>query len=366
MTSTRQKRKRPSDKQLPALQEIAESHLYNKLLQSERQLDSILIRKRLDMQEALSKSPRSRNTLRISVANSYNADDGQFVLQVQARLLHPNQQQNLADKQKSSANAFSAHVKHCVIQLGDRETVQWSKSAAGQECDGVEVRRLSRDPVECKILIQLDSSPEKFRLSPELQAVLCVLSDSRSAVIMALWQYIKSQRLQDSQDFRLVHCDDKLKSVFGVEQFPFNTLPDLLHRHLLPLDPIEIPYTIRTDLPQAECSFVVDVEVDVEDVSRAAMFKFINNINSQREYVALDAQLTRIIQQIHIHKIKKDFMYTFAQDPAVFLEKWIASAARDLEVVLGDNRLNAEYQRRSAFYQEEWLPEALSHYLAQH
>ncbi|RKP11915.1 SWIB/MDM2 domain protein, partial [Piptocephalis cylindrospora] len=52
-------------------------------------------------------------------------------------------------------------------------------------------------------------------LSDQLGAVLGVEKMSRCDVVRGLWNYIKSNDLQDSTDRRYFICDDKLKAVFG-------------------------------------------------------------------------------------------------------------------------------------------------------
>jgi SWI/SNF-related matrix-associated actin-dependent regulator of chromatin subfamily D len=39
-----------------------------------------------------------------------------------------------------------------------------------------------------------------------------------------------------------------------------------------------------------------------------------------------------MIHQIYNHRLKRDFMLTFASDPVEFIQQWIASQSRDLEV----------------------------------
>lgn len=79
--------------------------------------------------------------------------------------------------------------------------------------DGFEVKRRGDSNVELKILLYLDQQPEKHKLSPPLSQLLDIHTDTLPNVIMALWQYIKSHRLQDADDRRIVVCDEKLVGV---------------------------------------------------------------------------------------------------------------------------------------------------------
>ena len=96
-----------------------------------------------------------------------------------------------------------------------------------------------------KILLYLDQHPQKHKLSPLLSQLLDLHSETLPNVLLAMWQYIKSRRLHDPEDRRVVLCDEKLSNLFGVQKFMFPSMPELLARHLFPADPIVLNYTVR-------------------------------------------------------------------------------------------------------------------------
>ena len=53
------------------------------------------------------------------------------------------------------------------------------------------------------------------KLSPELAAITGTDRCPRSKVTRLLWDYIKANKLQDSEDGRRILCDAKLKAVMG-------------------------------------------------------------------------------------------------------------------------------------------------------
>lgn len=61
-------------------------------------------------------------------------------------------------------------------------------------------------------------------------------------MVAALWQYIKSNRLQDSDDRRVVNLNSKLQQCFGTQQdhFEFHQLLALLKPHLSEVKPLEV------------------------------------------------------------------------------------------------------------------------------
>jgi len=93
----------------------------------------------------------------------------------------------------------------------------------------------------------LDHFPEQYKLSPELceeftsrarqpffrslqrlhlilAHVLGIKEESRLGVIQTLWNYIKLQGLQDKTDRRMIHSDEKLRSVSVSYSFPTSGL----------------------------------------------------------------------------------------------------------------------------------------------
>ena len=65
----------------------------------------------------------------------------------------------------------------------------------------------------------------------------------------AFWQYIKSNRLQDADDRRIVNLNSKLQTIFGSqsERFEFHQLLSLLKPHLHEIKPLEILLEIERE-----------------------------------------------------------------------------------------------------------------------
>lgn len=112
-------------------------------------------------------------------------------------------------------------------------------------------------------------------------------------------------------------------------------------QHLHPLPPIKLPYTIRVDqtyLSNPEPT-VYDIRVSVEDPIRAKVLAMMQNpehITQLRQISRLDDELAVVIQAIQHSKAKHAFYKQMSRDPAVFVNKWMNSQRRDLEVILGE------------------------------
>ncbi|CCJ29280.1 unnamed protein product [Pneumocystis jirovecii] len=114
--------------------------------------------------------------------------------------------------------------------------------------------------------------------------------------------------------------------------------------------------------------FAYDIEVDIDDPIRQKMINILSSLSSQKKITELDDQIASVIQAINNSKVKYNFFEGFAQNPAIFIEKWLSSQSRDLEIILGDDdareRIGIEDKQRSEFYHKDWVHESVFHYLS--
>ncbi len=68
--------------------------------------------------------------------------------------------------------------------------------------------------------------------SAELAAVIGSAQVARTEVIKKLWDYIKTQGLQDASNKRAINADAKLHPVFGKDQITMFELAGLIGKHL--------------------------------------------------------------------------------------------------------------------------------------
>lgn len=66
------------------------------------------------------------------------------------------------------------------------------------------------------IVLVIFSQPPQFKLDPRLARLLGLHTQSRSAIVQALWQYVKTNRLQDSHDKEYINGDKYFQQVTGV------------------------------------------------------------------------------------------------------------------------------------------------------
>lgn len=131
-----------------------------------------------------------------------------------------------------------------------------------------QVKRPGDKNVRCTILLLLDYNPLQFKLDPRLARLLGVHTQTRPVIISALWQYIKTHKLQvfvlervlnyirsskylfyfvmqDSNEREYIICDKYLEQIFSCQRMKFAEIPQRLNPLLHPPDPIVINHVIR-------------------------------------------------------------------------------------------------------------------------
>ncbi len=252
ISKSAKKKKKLADKILPqkVRELVPESQAYMDLLSFERKLDSTIMRKRLDIQEALKRPMKQKRKLRIFISNTSfpakDAPEGEdpsttaWELRVEGRLLDEDKK---ADPSKSKRK-FSSFFKSLVIELDkdlygpDNHLVEWRRTPTTQETDGFQVKRPGDKNVRCTILLLLDYQPLQFKLDQRLARLLGVHTQTRPVIVSALWQYIKTHKLQDSHEREYVNCDPFLRQIFQTDRMKFAEIPQRLTPLLHPPEPI--------------------------------------------------------------------------------------------------------------------------------
>jgi len=386
------KKRRLADKILPqkVRELVPESQAYMDLLAFERKLDSTIMRKRLDIQEALKRPMKQKRKLRIFISNtSFPAakeaqpgpdgapqDDGSgnssggattaWELRVEGRLID---EEKKVDPSKSKRK-FSSFFKSLVIELDkdlygpDNHLVEWRRTATTQETDGFQVKRPGDKNVRCTILLLLDYQPLQFKLDQRLARLLGLHTQTRPVIISALWQYIKTHKLQDAHEREFVNCDPFLRQIFQTERMKFAEIPQRLNPLLHPPDPIVINHLITVEElrhPDQKKTACYDIDVEVDDTLKTQMNSFLLSTASQQEIQSLDNKIHETVETINTMKTHREFYLSFAKDPQLFINKWLISQSRDLKTMT-DVAGNPEEERHTDFYYQPWAQEAVCRY----
>lgn len=372
------KKKKLADKILPQKVRdlVPESQAYMDLLAFERKLDATIMRKRLDIQEALKRPMKQKRKLRIFISNTFypckepvDGPDGtegtvaSWELRVEGRLLEDTKGDPNKTKRK-----FSSFFKSLVIELDkdlygpDNHLVEWHRTHATQETDGFQVKRPGDRNVRCTILLLLDYQPLQFKLDSRLARLLGVHTQTRPVIISALWQYIKTHKLQDAHEREFINCDKYLEQIFGCPRMKFAEIPQRLNPLLHPPDPIVINHVITVEGgAESKQTACYDIDVEVDDTLKNQMNNFLMSTASQQEIQALDLKIHETVDTINQLKTNREFFLSFAKEPQTFIHRWIVSQTRDLKTMT-DVVGNPEEERRAEFYYQPWTNEAVSRY----
>ncbi|KAI0686141.1 SWI/SNF complex 60 kDa subunit [Earliella scabrosa] len=388
------RKRKITDKNLPnALMQSPEfaedSAMYRDLLQMERKLDWTMTRKRVEVHDALQRIIPATRTLRIFLSHTVSGQAWQREgLEGEAAQPNPETGENIPAwqlridgrmleraKDRNPPRKFSSLIKHLVVEL-DRDTtlypegnvIEWIRGANQPQLDGFTIRRKGDAPTKIRIVMHLEQQPEQYRVHPDLGNILGIKEESRTGVIQALWNYIKTQNLQDKLDRRIVRADARLRPIFNAETAYFQHLPELVNRFLLPPEPIILHYTLNPTVPPPEKPAAWDVEVKIDDSNLKGRMQHVvmsMAADSAKELTKLDEEIALHVQSLSNAHMKRTFLRAFADDPRAFIQTWLASQSRDLESVLGSGpsegaTVRQEDLKRSEFFRLPWVEEAVA------
>lgn len=307
--------RKPTDKNIPdGVEEVIIGEgvqQYKSLRDLEKRLDAAMVRKRLDIQDSISRTVKRYRTLRIWISNTVenqpwqkaaeqsgtlpggNPGSGRYKVKIEGRLLDddtdptvpdddddekdeaerdsdameqdgPEAQKSKKPTPKRPRQRFSHFFKSITVEFDrspsvkpeETSPVTWTKPQLppnavslppNADFDCLQFSRASQENLNITISLVRDETPERYKLSKELAEVLDTEEEARSGIVLGIWDYIRAMGLQEDEEKRQVRCDDRLKSIFGRDQMFFPQIPENISAHTSPMDPIKLPYTIRVD-----------------------------------------------------------------------------------------------------------------------
>lgn len=375
---------------------------YKQLRDVERTLDATMMRKKLEASDSVFHSRSGRTgTMRIWISNTaenqpwqstgmdadafdFDTDNNAtYRVKIQGRLLDDqddaddDQEDKDADAmddddapteakeesaEKPKPKVFSQFFTAINIDFDRAKSLQpdnftqieWKRPEGANPKENtfsqLEFERKGDENINVTINLQRHQNPEIFRLSKPMAELLDTDEEDRAGVLMGVWEYARSQHLQQDDDERKFACDAKLKALFnGLDSFYFPNLPQLIKPHLTTLPPIQLQYTIRVDKdyisPSPESGklpsepTVYDVQVALDDPLQPLLHSILRSKHSTetlQNIHQIDDQIVLLMAAISRSKAKHAFFTSMSKDPVAFVKRWLSSQKRDLEVLLGD------------------------------
>ena len=397
----------PTDKNMPdGVEDICIGDgvaRYRELREIERQLDSTMMRKKLEASDSVHHArARRHGTMRIWISNTVenqpwqstgtdadafdfdNGTNATYKVKIQGRLLDEDSELGLPDEDDEDKDpdamdeddvekpttpaqkpkVFSQFFTAVTIDFDRAKSLQpdnftqieWKRpdstgtNAKETTFSEMVFQRKGDENINITVNLQKYHFPERYRLSKPLAELLDTDEDDRAGVMMGIWEYARSQHLQQDDDERKFACDAKLRALFNnVDSFYFPHLPQLIKPHLQSLPPIQLAYTIRVDKdyndPSPESAIpasqptVYDVQVALDDPLQPlvqALLRPKNAAENLRQIKSIDDQIVLLMGAISQSKAKHAFFTSMAKDPVAFVKRWLSSQKRDLEVLLGE------------------------------
>ncbi|KAL6565420.1 hypothetical protein OROHE_004475 [Orobanche hederae] len=379
----RVKRKLP-DKLIPekVTAIFPESALYTRLLEFEYRLDAALARKKTDIMESLKNPLRAQKVLRIYIFNTCanqtgtnldkgNSEPPSWSLKIIGRILEDGKDsgsEGLVQTSSTKYPKFSSFLKKITIYLDqnlypNNHVILWESSRSAVLHEGFEVKRKGDKEFTAIIRLEMNYTPEKFKLSPALQEVLGIEVETRSRIVTALWHYIKMRQLQIPSDTSSFMCDPPLRKIFGEDKLKFFMVTQKITPHLSPPGHIHLEHRIKLSGGSPVGNTCYDVLVDVPLLLEREMSTFVANLEKNKEIDACDETISSAVRKIHEHLRRRAFFLGFSQSPAEFINTLIASQARDLKLAAANASRDVEKERRAEFYNQPWAEDAVIRYL---
>ena len=264
--------RKPTDKNIPdGIEDVVIGEgvqQYKNLRDIEKRLDAAVVRKRLDIQDSISRTVKKYRTMRIWITNTVenhpwqgagsNPGSGRYKVRIEGRLLDEHNDPDSQDdeenvqrdasgddamdqdkdgenKSKDSATKkpsqrFSHFFKTVTVDFDkpasavpdEVKPVTWSKPQSlpnattppqNAEFDSIQFTRASQENLNVTVSLVQDEAQERFKLSKELAEVLDVEEETRSGIVLGIWDYIRAMELQEDEEKRTVRCDHRLRSV---------------------------------------------------------------------------------------------------------------------------------------------------------
>ncbi|XP_052188662.1 SWI/SNF complex component SNF12 homolog [Diospyros lotus] len=361
---------------------LPESALYTQLLEFESRVDAALTRKKIDIQEAIKNPPSIQKTLRIYVFNTFanqtqtipkkpNAEPPSWTLKIVGRILEEGMDPDHAAMMQRSSSLypkFSAFFKRVTISLDQRlypenHIIMWDSARSPAPQEGFEVKRKGDKEFVANIRLEMNYMPEKFKLSPALMEVLGIEVDTRPRIIAAIWHYVKARKLQNPNDPSYFICDPPLQKVFGEDKMKFTMVSQKISHHLSPPQPIHLEHRIKLSGNSPAGNACYDVLVDVPFPIQKELNALLANTEKTKEIESCDEAICTAIRKIHEHRKRRAFFLGFSQSPVEFINALVESQSRDLKLVAGEASRSAEKERRSDFFNQPWVEDAVIRYL---
>lgn len=113
--------------------------------------------------------------------------------------------------------------------------------------------------------------------------MLGLQEETRAKIVAALWQYIKSNRLQDPEERRFINLNAELQAIIGVdEKVEFHRLMQLVKPHLMDLKPATIQVPVKNG--DSPTTMQYSMPVSVPSQTQQSLLRFLADHHMDFEF----------------------------------------------------------------------------------
>jgi len=120
--------------------------------------------------------------------------------------------------------------------------------------------------------------------------------------------------------------------------------------------------TVSPDSPSGSKCF--DLEIEADDTAYKERVKaVITKLTSVGavDLTAVDDEIAQGAQAVRTSNLKREFFLSLASNPQTFIQKWLTSQSKDLDLVLGNEHgVREEDLKNSDFFGQSWVEDAVS------
>ncbi|ELQ74460.1 SWI/SNF transcription activation complex subunit [Trachipleistophora hominis] len=299
--------------------------LYEKLRVLEMHLDKAVLKKKLLVEESHYKRIKCAKRLRLFI--NFERFEDSFLLKLDGRVINDltNTTElrmsdvlknvcvklDFEDKEEDSGKKIKSNDGSYVQpEKTVREFYEWRKSK-NDMLDCFELN-LEAKPEKITVLFEFENTFDRYKLISPVRQLFKKETETKTGLLIDIWKYIRLNRLVIEADDFTVVCDEKLKEIFGCDQFKILDMPELVSPLLLPLDPLilEIPV-------QKNYTSNFDVPIDVDDFYEFPVM-YTNNVIFQ-----LDQKIAGLFDILKRNNAKYEVLKKFAANPNSFINDWI-------------------------------------------
>ncbi|CCE63014.1 hypothetical protein TPHA_0D03810 [Tetrapisispora phaffii CBS 4417] len=287
------------------------------------------------------------------------------------------------------------------------DAVEWNFDAKNPvQFDGLDMKRPGSENLDCTITLQLQNmTGSVLEYSSQLASIIGFAQGSIQDAVYFVYKYLLINNLltkepslksannnssasvnsttnsndQTNGDNTVIQIDsllselilpDPLQTEYGFTKpstLTLNELLALINKHVSPMKPIKVDYTIKVDKSSTYGDVVFDIAVqepvdkngkiqNKDSLSSEAISLLTSIDNQQSEMKSKLDELhynSRLLHlQLNESAKKYQFFHKIAENPVPALKEYIESSSNALKVLSGDEGYNEDMVRRSQFYKD--------------